>query len=406
VRLFPQSLRWRLSAVIAVVSVLVAVALSVLVRTEFSRMQLADARRVQDERIQLVVRDYGLSGDATLGSELDSQSIPPELRAAVKGGKRATYLQRDQTGAWIWAAAETNGKVLSLKTSYADRDRALDRLDEVLTIGAAAVLVLGSLLGIVLGSRLSRRLRKAASAARKVADGDQETRVGDTIGTRPRDETTELAQAVDAMAAALRARLIAEQRVTADIAHELRTPVTGLVTAAELLPPSRPAELVRDRVGVLRHLVEDILEVARLDTATERADPVELELGDFVRRVASMNPDAEVRVTTEQPARTDPRRLERVLTNLLINAERHGAPPVEVEVDGLTVRVRDHGTGFPDDLLREGPSRFRTASSDRGGGHGLGLTIASAQARVLEADLHLANAPDGGALVTLELPES
>lgn len=106
--------------------------------------------------------------------------------------------------------------------------------------------------------------------------------------------------------------------------------------------------------------------------------------------------------------RTDPRRLERVLANLLANAVRHGKPPVEVSVFGPYIRVRDHGPGFPDDLLREGPSRFRTGSADRAGsGHGLGLTIAAGQARVLGARLTFSNAPPhdgGGAIAQLILP--
>lgn len=400
-RVLPQSLRWRLSAVIALVSVVLAVALSLLVRSEFSRVQLADARRVQDERIQLVVRDYGLTGRAALGSRINAPDVPEELLDAVRGGRRATYLERTPQGAWIWAAAQTDGRVLSLRSSYADRDEALRQLDNVLILGSAAVLVLATVLGIVLGGRLSRRLRRAAVAARRVADGDATLSVGAEIGDRPRDETTELAQAVDAMAAALRARLVAEQRVTADIAHELRTPVTGLVTAAELLPPSRPAELVRDRVTVLRSLVEDILEVARLDAATERAELVDVPLGEFVsRRVPS------ALVTDAETVRTDPRRLERVLVNLLENAEQHGEPPVAVTVEGTTIRVRDHGRGFPDDILAEGPSRFRTADPNRSDGHGLGLTIALAQARVLSAELTLANATDGGAEVTVVLPSA
>lgn len=400
-KVFAQSLRWRLSAVIALVSVVLAVALSLLVRTEFSRVQLADARRVQDERMQLIVRDYGLTGRAALGSRLDAADVPRELLDAIQGGRRATYLERTPSGAWIWAAAETGGRVLSLRTPYTDRDEALKQLDNVLILGSSAVLVLATVLGIVLGGRLSKRLRRAAVAARRVADGDATLSVGEEIGARPRDETTELAQAVDAMAAALQARLVAEQRVTADIAHELRTPVTGLVTAAELLPPSRPAELVRDRVTVLRSLVEDILEVARLDAATERAELVDVPLGDFVsRRVPAAV------VTDAETVRTDPRRLERVLVNLLENAERHGEPPVEVTVDGATIRVRDHGQGFPPEILLEGPSRFRTADPNRSDGHGLGLTIALAQARVLSAELTLANATDGGAEVAVALPSA
>ncbi|MBP2471251.1 signal transduction histidine kinase [Crossiella equi] len=401
----PTSLRWRLSAVIAVVSALVAIALSLLVRTEFANVQLDDARRLQDDRIQLVVRGYEQTGAPTLGSELDSPDLPADLREAVRGGHRATSLERRDEQAWIWAAAETDGRILSTRTSYADKDDALDQLDQVLLIGSAAVVVLGTLLGVVLGARLSRRLRLAAAAARQVADGDTGVRVRDAIGDRPADETAELAQAVDAMADALQERLAAEQRVTADIAHELRTPVTGLVTAAELLPPGRPAELVRDRVTALRSLVEDVLEIARLDTATEKAELVELDLLSFLRRrTAAVLPEATVE-GHPSTVLTDPRRLERVLVNLLLNARRHGHPPVQVTVRERTVGVRDHGPGFSAELLREGPSRFRTGASDRGGGHGLGLTIAAAQAKVLGGALTFANAEDGGALVTLELPE-
>jgi signal transduction histidine kinase len=399
-------MRWRLSAAIAVVSALVAVALSLLVRTEFSQTQLADARQLQDERMQLVVRDYALSGQAALGADLNAPNVPQELLDAVKGGNRATYLERGPTGSWIWAAAETDGKVLSLRNPYSDRDDALVRLDRLLIIGSVSVVVLSSLLGVAIGGRLSRRLRLAAAAARRVAEGDSSSRVGDAIGDRPKDEAADLARAVDAMADALRERLLAEQRVTADIAHELRTPVTGLVTAAELLPPSRPAELVRDRVRVLRALVEDILEVARLDTAAEQAELSEISLGDFVRRrVGGVTPSASVEVVEDVAVRTDPRRLERVLVNLLVNAGKHGADPIVVTVDGTTVTVRDHGSGFSAELLKDGPSRFRTGSSDRGTGHGLGLTIALAQVRVLGGRLAFANADGGGAVITLVLPD-
>ena len=211
------------------------------------------------------------------------------------------------------------------------------------------------------------------------------------------------------MADALQLRLEAERRVTADIAHELRTPVTGLVTAAELLPPGRPAELVRDRVHALRTLVEDVLEVARLDGAAEHAELHEVALGEFVRRrVPVLAPDAKVVVDEDAVVETDPRRLERILGNLLANAARHGEPLIEVVIDGPFVRVRDHGPGFPEALLREGPSRFRTGSQDRSGsGHGLGLTIAAGQARVLGARLTFRNAPPsdgGGAIAQLLLP--
>lgn len=241
-------------------------------------------------------------------------------------------------------------------------------------------------------------------------------RVGDAVGGVVRDETDELARAVDALTDALNERIEAERRVTADIAHELRTPVTGLLTAAELLPPGRPTELVRDRAQAMRTLVEDVLEVARLDSASERAELQEIALGEFVeRRVGVLNPAIKIKVVHESWVNTDPRRLERILGNLLANAAKHGGTPVEVTVEGRVVRVRDHGPGFPEALLREGPSRFRTGATDRAGhGHGLGLTIAAGQARVLGARLTFRNATpegiegrdgSGGAIAVLWLPE-
>lgn len=157
--------------------------------------------------------------------------------------------------------------------------------------------------------------------------------------------------------------------------------------------------------------------MARLDSASERAELQEIALGEFVsRRIATLNPDVTVRVVHESWVSTDPRRLERILLNLLTNARKYGRPPVEVTVEGRVVRVRDHGPGFPEDLLREGPSRFRTGASDRAGtGHGLGLTIAAGQARVLGARLTFRNAApegmttplgqSGGAIAVLWLPE-
>ncbi|WP_033289484.1 sensor histidine kinase [Amycolatopsis jejuensis] len=391
-KLFPATLRWRLTTVVTLVSAAVAVTLSLLVHQQFARTQAEQARRAQDEWVQLLLRNPGVDG------QVDDRELPAPLRDAVRGGNRATYL--DRSGLVLWAAAETGGHVVSVRTSYAAQAQALSTLDQELMAGSAVVTAAGAVLGVVLGAGMARRLRRAAEAAREVAAGEP-ARVRDAIGARPRDETADLAQAVDAMADALQSRLAAEQRVTADIAHELRTPVTGLVTAAELLPPGRPAELVRDRVAALRSLVEDVLEVARLDTATERAERSEVDLAEFVQRRV---PDVVIRAGAR--VSTDPRRLERILANLLANARRHGAPPVTVTVDGATIRVRDHGPGYPDLLLREGPARFRTGTAARGTGHGLGLTIAVAQAQVLGASLKFGNPPDGGAQATLHLPDA
>ncbi|MFJ9128466.1 two-component system sensor histidine kinase CseC [Streptomyces sp. NPDC102340] len=413
--------RWKISVAIAFVGALVAVALSLVVHNAARVSMLDNARDVQDERIQFVQRQYeARGGNLPVGFKVDDPSLPPDLRAKAREGRRVTYVSESASGVPdIWAAVPlSNGGILSVHTRFADRSATVMKdLDKALLIGSISVVLGGSALGVLIGGQLSRRLRKAASAARDVAAGQSDVRVRRAIGGVVLDETDDLAQAVDAMADALKQRLEAERRVTADIAHELRTPVTGLLTAAELLPPGRPSELVKDRAQAMRTLVEDVLEVARLDSAAERAELQDIMLGEFVeRRIAARAGDGvTVRVIHESEVTTDPRRLERILLNLLANASKHARPPIEVSVEGRVLRVRDHGPGFPEELLEEGPSRFRTGAADRAGhGHGLGLTIAAGQARVLGARLTFRNirpqgadhgAPAEGAVAVLWLPE-
>ncbi|WP_406343203.1 two-component system sensor histidine kinase CseC [Streptomyces sp. NBC_00648] len=407
--------RWKISIAITAVGALTVMALSLVVHNAARVSMLDNARDLQLDRVLFAQRIYETSKQTRFGAKLNDPALPADLKAKTDRGRKATSVQEPKNGAPdIWAAVPVgNGNILSLHSTFTDRSsNVISDLDRALVIGSVAVVFGGCALGILIGGQISRRLRKAAAAATKVAEGHTDVRVRDAIGGVVRDETDELARAVDALTDALQERLEAERRVTADIAHELRTPVTGLLTAAELLPPGRPTELVRNRAQAMRTLVEDVLEVARLDSASERAELQEIALGEFVsRRVAVLDPEVVVRVVHESWVNTDPRRLERILGNLLGNAAKHGAGPVEVTVEGRVVRIRDHGPGFPEALLREGPSRFRTGSSDRAGhGHGLGLTIASGQARVLGARLTFRNAAGspstaGGAIAVLWLPE-
>lgn len=413
--------RWKISIAIAAVGALIAMALSLVVHNAARVSMLDNARDVQMDRVLLAQRWYETSKnkDPRFNSKINDPALPAELQRLMRENRRGSYVDEGHEGTpEIWAAVPlADGDVLSLHTEFAGRSAAvMQALDRALIIGSLSVVLAGSALGVLIGGQLSRRLRKAAAAAGNVAQGIHDVRVRDAIGGVVRDETDDLARAVDALTDALNERIEAERRVTADIAHELRTPVTGLLTAAELLPPGRPTELVRDRAQAMRTLVEDVLEVARLDSASERAELQEIELGEFVgRRVAVFHPDAEVRIVHSSWVNTDPRRLERILGNLLTNAAKYGRGPIEVTVEGRVMRVRDHGPGFPEALLREGPSRFRTGASDRAGtGHGLGLTIAAGQARVLGARLTFRNAApegatpvgdSGGAIAVLWLPE-
>ncbi|GAA2793589.1 HAMP domain-containing sensor histidine kinase [Kitasatospora sp. CM 4170] len=397
-----MTLRRQIATAVAAISVLVAVAVGLLVHQAMIRQHVDQARESALTALDSAAAAYGRGEKVPL----DDPALPPRLRALAADGRQGSLLAGGPEDEAMWAAGAVQGGVLSVRVDFTQDRTAIADLDRIILITVAASVFTTVLVGVLVADRISRRLRTAATAARGIAAGRTDARIGELVDGR--DEVADLATAVDQMSRALHRRLADEQQFTADVAHELRTPLTGLVTAAELLPPGRPTQLVQNRVQALRSLVEDLLEVSRLDADAETPYLSAVPLERAVRRTVGLT-GLEVEVDVRPSAadasvRTDLRRLDRILGNLLLNADRHGGGPVRLEVDGLRITVRDHGPGFPDDLLRHGPQRFRTSVRERGRGHGLGLTIAQGHARVIGAALTFANHPDGGAVATLELP--
>ncbi|MER5745318.1 HAMP domain-containing sensor histidine kinase [Streptomyces sp. NPDC002225] len=405
------SLTWKAGLFITVMCCALAALLGALVHTEVTRRTVGQSRDKALARLSDVTTAYETGEALPPGSGLDPPGLPAALRTLAAGGGRGTVVGDLDGRPVMWAAAPADGRALAVQIDYRQSARTIESLDGA--IAGSSVLAIGAtlLVGAFAVTRVTRRLHQTALVARRISAGDLDARVDDprtTDPSRPQDEVATVAGALDTMAATLQRKLLAEQRFTADVAHELRTPLTGLSAAAELLPPGRPSELVRDRVRTMRALTEDLLEISRLDAGREHVDLGVYELAPLVARVARASGTAtEVRVegaTAGAPVhvRTDLRRLERVLGNLIANAHRHGLPPVVATVDGPVVTVRDHGPGFPEYLLDDGPRRFRTGGG--GKGHGLGLTIAAGQAAVIGARLEFRNAPDGGAAARVTLP--
>ncbi|GII52379.1 two-component sensor histidine kinase [Planotetraspora thailandica] len=404
----PASLRWKVAALIALACCAVVTVVGVLVhRTTLERtMQLGEGRAL--ESVDTVLMQYRAGtvpqGPVDWTEWIKSpDELPSPLRLRLAAGSPATwYDDQNPEQPWMWAAQWVDGGHVATSEIEMGSDmaglRALDRAMVKAALTALAVVVPVS---VGLAELANRRLRRVALTARRVADGDLDARTT----AKGRDEIADIAAAVDSMAASLQHRLLAEQRFTADVAHDLRTPLMGLVAAAELLEAGEAADLVRDRVWVLRSLVEDLLEVSRLDAGAEVAERVRVPLAELAEQSAArVGVEARVVAAGDPVAETDPRRLDRILANLLLNAHRHGSPPVEITVSDHVIEVRDQGPGFPAEILADGPRRFRTGTAERGHGHGLGLTIALGQADVIGAALTLANAPGGGAVVTVRLP--
>ncbi len=397
-----RSLHWKIILLVSAACAAMALTVGVLVHGSTLRRSMHEGAVRAVEQLDRAQQDARRTGSP--GPLADPAELPDALLRQVERHGQGTYYEDGPPAPVFWAAERKDGQLLAVRTDMtADllTRQAQDRHLWKYSLVTLAVVIPATALATELPAR---RLRRVARTARRITAGDLEARTG--MGRRGGDEITEIAATVDAMADSLRDRLAGEQRFTADVAHELRTPLMGLVTSAGLLPESEATDLVRDRVRVLRDLVEDLLEISRLDAGAERVEPRRVPLAELVEESgARTGLPATVTATGAPVAGTDPRRLDRIVTNLVVNAHRHGATPVEVGVSGLTITVRDHGPGFPPDLLAHGPQRFRTGAEQRGRGHGLGLTIAQGQAKVIGARLVFRNHPDdGGAVAEVRLP--
>ncbi|MFF4424108.1 sensor histidine kinase [Streptomyces sp. NPDC001549] len=431
-------LRWKIAALAAATACLVALAVGLLVHV-WTAMDIRSRAEMEATNTVYSAMDvYRRTGTLAGGAELDPAELPTALRHPADGDRRVAYDGRVEgnLGPSVWGAQRVGGAgspVLAVRINMSPQLHDLRRLDASMAVASLLSLAAALPLAVYGAGLVARRLRRVAETAARISAGDLDARTGPALGhARGRDEVTAIAATVDLMADSLGRRLRIERQFTADVAHELRTPVGGLLAATDLLPAGETEDLLRSRVRDLRGLVEDLLEISRLDAGAEAPVRARVPLAAVVAEaVARTGLDTEVGVTeapdaahaphaahapavealetaktvdTVDTVETDPRRLERIVGNLVINAHRHGRTPVRVTVEGRTVVVRDHGPGFPADLLLDGPRRFRTGATERGAGHGLGLTIALGQARVLGAELRLDNAPDGGAVATLRLP--
>ena len=355
------------------------------------------------------------------------QEVPAALRALVATGKLG--YERVKVAGMRYVVV--GGKVKQADTElyyFYSEERLWDELAQLRNVLLAALgvlTVLGALVGAVLARRILAPVGRASQAAHSLAEGLLETR----LPVESRDEFGTWATSFNEMAEALEAKIRAlseaqarERRFTSDVSHELRTPLTALVAEASLLgeqldrmPPEarRPAELLVNDVARLRDLVEDLMEISRLDAGEARVREERVDLHSIVQAAVRSRGWADrVRVDGEGVVlQSDHRRLERIASNLIGNALEHGGREVTARVGrdgvGAFLEVSDRGSGIPPDRLPHVFDRFYKADTARSGpGSGLGLAIALENARLLGGDIEVSSEIGRGTRFTLRLPAS
>jgi two-component system sensor histidine kinase MtrB len=373
--------------------------------------------------------DFGTAGierGRTFSSKFDVsvRQVPESLRRIVRRGELG-YERETVAGTHYLVVGGPAGEDTELYFFFSEESlrHELAVLRNILLGGLGILVLVAGLVGAVLARRTLRPVGRASEAARSLAEGLLETR----LPVEGRDEFGAWAQSFNEMAAALEGKIAAlsaaqarERRFTADVAHELRTPLTALVGETSLLaehlermPPEsrRPAELQIADVGRLRRLVEDLMEISRFDAGAESVRDETVDVGSLAAAtVRARGWDGRVKLDADEVVLTsDPRRLERIVANLVGNALEHGGHGVAVRVGrggvGAFVEVVDRGPGIPPEQLPHLFERFYKADPARsGGGTGLGLAIAQENARLLGGEIEVWSEPGAGARFTLHLP--
>ncbi|MGO9912624.1 MAG: ATP-binding protein [Acidimicrobiales bacterium] len=320
-------------------------------------------------------------------------------------------------GVWIPAAQSAYFELFPLS----EVANTLHALLAALLLAALVVTLAGALLGSWAASRALRPLHEAAQAALDIAGGRLDTR----LETEDYADLAVLTSAFNRMADRLQERIEREVSFTSDVNHELRSPLTTLAASLSVLEgrrdelperSRRALDLLGAEVRRFRRLVDDLLEISRLDAGLSDLSMAEVALGDLVTRSVSAAARP-VPITFDETSAArhvlvDKRRFERILANLLDNAQHYagGATLVTVTSDDRVARivVEDEGPGVPPEERERIFDRFSRGSSGRrrglGEGTGLGLAIVAEHVRMLGGRVWVEDNGARGSRFVVEIP--
>ncbi|MDG3012999.1 MtrAB system histidine kinase MtrB [Speluncibacter jeojiensis] len=368
--------------------------------------------------------------------------IPKTLRSFVQAGQVSYQYSSvpGPDGAMMPAlivgtpvSSNITGAELYLVFPLGAEERSLSLMRGILLTGGVVLLGLLAAISMLVARQVVLPVRSASRIAERFADG----RLKERMPVRGEDDMARLAMSFNDMAESLSRQITQleeygnlQKRFTSDVSHELRTPLTTVRMAADIIHDGSPgldptlrrsAELLVTELDRFESLLGDLLEISRHDAGVAELAAEQLDLRVCARAAVStvrrLAEETGTELVVDLPdeavvAEADPRRVERVLRNLLANAIDHGeSRPVLLRMraddDAVAVVVRDQGIGLrPGEeklvfnrFWRSDPSRVR-----RSGGTGLGLAISVEDARLHQGRLEASGEPGKGACFRLTLP--
>ncbi|MGG5261092.1 sensor histidine kinase [Phycicoccus avicenniae] len=351
--------------------------------------------------------------------DVEAEGLPGDVRSEVGRGRAALAWTRLDGGPAlaVGVPVPSVGVEFYEVTPTTELDATLRTLGTVLAVFALATTAVGALIGRTASSRVVAPLGEVAEAAASIAAGRMATRLPET--TDP--DLAVIVGSFNTMVEALDERMRRDARFAADVAHELRSPVTTLMTSVSVLQSAVDGDagrrreataLVEREVRRLHRSLEHLLALGRLEARVGDGPAEELDLAELVAHTLedTLRPPGLLtlssgahRVLGRKPT------LHRAVVNLLDNADVHGGGVTSVEVVGrdrvVEVRVLDGGVGVrPEDRERVFERFARVGSRGSGQGSGLGLSLVAEIAQGHGGSVRCEDAPGGGAAFVLALP--
>lgn len=382
------------------------------------------ARRVQqihkELELDLVVRD--LEGRVVAGAGAAPPTFTPEQLAQVRTGLRMVQPDPEWSVASPVRDPKTGAVIGTVETTSHRRARWRGLTRPATMLGLMVVMFAGA--AALLARRISRPLERLTAAVRRLGTGDLAARVPLDQRTWWRrrqpsrgDELAELTQAFNDMAERVERLVAGQKELMANVSHELRSPLTRIRVALELLPRNEEADArlheVEADLDELERLIEDVLTTARLDATGLPPHPSSMDarqiMADLAERASRDPATAGLTVSldgsTSVECVADPALLRRAVWNLIENAAKYGAPPItlaaEREGSDVVLSVTDEGAGIPPEERERVLApfyRLDKARTPEGPTHGfgLGLTLAHRVAEVHGGRIVIGPAHDHG----------
>ncbi len=341
--------------------------------------------------------------------------IPRGVQQALEQCLRAAQTGRPgvmQKCAAVYASGVQAG-------ASAQRSTTLAHLLTYSLLGLAGAALLAAAAGWIVAGRILRPVHRLTAAARAASEQNLSQRIA---LQGPRDELRELADTFDTMLERLDRAFASQRQFIANASHELRTPLTVMRTAMDVVlakPEPTRDELVsmagdiRQAAGHAERLIEGLLVLARNDQARALTDPLDLAaVAEDALDGHTANGITTTAALGEAPVTGDQVLLERLVANLVDNAERYNIPGGTVAISTTTdngatsvLRVVNTGAVVPADMVERLFLPFtRLDDRTRHDGFGLGLTLVSSIAAVHGGTVHATAVPAGGLDITVRLP--